>query len=240
MEEFSWKQNWQKLGHHLATNAIPVPRPTVRRKLDTQSFLRTRLWTSHRALQLSRSTPGRQGSKTFNFENSRSSVSRRYTRVCGSEKGMQRATARTYPPQVPVETAVEGSQRSCGKRILCCFGASAWGAGDDVTHVEVRLAGQPCGGAGGRCLLPCPHPHPPYAGLLSAGPEPSTAAPVSASPVQIFVASTRVPMYIPCSGDPVGSHRLVAHERKFFNSCHLQGRAGGDRSGAESFSVKKA
>lgn len=155
---------------------------------------------------------------------------------------MQRATARTYPPQVSVETAVEGSQRSCGKRILCCFGASTWGAGVDVTHVEVPLAGQLC--RGGRWAVssppPCPHPHPPYAGLLSARPEPSAAAPVSASPVQILVAATRVPMHIPCSGDPVGSHRLVTREKKFFNSRHLQGRAGGDRSGTESFSVKKA
>ena len=92
---------------------------------------------------------------------------------------------------------------------------------------------------GGVIFTPPPH-HPPKAGLLSARSEPSTAAPVRVSPVQIFVAATRVPMYFPCSGDPVGSHRLVAHERKFFNSRYLQGRAGGDRSGAESFSVKEA
>lgn len=85
----------QRPGHHVASNAIPVPRPTVRRKLDTQSFLRTRLWTPHQAPQLLRSTPGRQGSKTFSFENPQSSVSRRHTRVCGSKKGMQRAPART-------------------------------------------------------------------------------------------------------------------------------------------------
>lgn len=102
-----------------------------------------------------------------------------------------------------------------------------------------RWLGSPAEGPGGWCHLPRPPPRP-YAGLASACLEPSTAAPVSASPVQIFVAATRVPMYFSCSGHPVGSHRLATHERKFFNSRHLQGRAEGDRSGAESSSVKEA
>ena len=153
---------------------------------------------------------------------------------------MQRATARTYPPQVPVQTAVEGSQRSCGKRILCCFGASTRGAGVDVTHVEVPLAGQPCGGPGGRCLLPRPHPHPPYGGAPQRPPGTFRSSPCQCLSGPDFPSCHQGTHVHTCSGDPVGSYRLVAHERKFFNSCHLQGRAGGDRSGAESFSVKKA
>ena len=49
----------------------------------------------------------------------------------------------------------------------------------------------------GGVFFPAPTPTHRTAGLLSARPEPSAAAPASASPVQIFLAATRVPMYIP-------------------------------------------